>query len=287
MFCSDGAVAIDNNVSQRERKRVVLHRKNSLFVGNPRGGRTAAILVSLGALVHDLGKPSRFHHMLRVAKPTSPMSVGTWILTVYGPMAGLAAVAEARGLLPTRLASGRVGGAPHVLGRCSGLVAALLGPAVASYTAVLLSDTATPSWHDARDHLPFVFVGSAAAASGGMAILATAPDAAGPARALAVAGSVLELAVTVRMEAAMGLSAEPMRQGRAGTYLRCARVLTAAGAVLAATCARRHRAASVVAGAALLAGSACTRFGVFHAGQQSARDPRYTVAPQRERLERG
>ena len=47
VFCSDGAVPIDNNISEREMKRVVLNRKNSLFVGNPRGGRTAAILASL------------------------------------------------------------------------------------------------------------------------------------------------------------------------------------------------------------------------------------------------
>jgi transposase len=47
VFCSDGAVPIDNNQSEREMKRVVLNRKNSLFVGNARGGRTAAILASL------------------------------------------------------------------------------------------------------------------------------------------------------------------------------------------------------------------------------------------------
>jgi transposase len=47
VFCSDGTVPIDNNVSEREMKRVVLNRKNSLFVGNPRGGRTAAILASI------------------------------------------------------------------------------------------------------------------------------------------------------------------------------------------------------------------------------------------------
>jgi transposase len=40
-------VPIDNNLSEREMKRVVLNRTNSLFVGNPRGGRTAAILASL------------------------------------------------------------------------------------------------------------------------------------------------------------------------------------------------------------------------------------------------
>ena len=56
VFCSDGAVPIDNNVSEREMKRVVLNRKNSLFVGNPRGGRTAAILASLTSTCrrHDL-----------------------------------------------------------------------------------------------------------------------------------------------------------------------------------------------------------------------------------------
>ncbi|MGH9266250.1 MAG: NrfD/PsrC family molybdoenzyme membrane anchor subunit, partial [Acidimicrobiales bacterium] len=46
---------------------------------------------------------------------------------------------------------------------------------------------------------------------------------------------------------------------------------------------RRSRAAAVAAGAALLAGSACTRFAIFHAGVQSAADPRYTVVPQRAR----
>jgi hypothetical protein len=47
---------------------------------------------------------------------------------------------------------------------------------------------------------------------------------------------------------------------------------------------RRSRAASAVSGVALMAASACTRFGIFHAGQESARDPKYTVVPQRERL---
>jgi hypothetical protein len=47
VFAHDDTVSIDNNVSEREMKRVVLNRKNSLFVGNPRGGRTAAILASL------------------------------------------------------------------------------------------------------------------------------------------------------------------------------------------------------------------------------------------------
>src|SRR5450631_2771094 len=56
VFCFDGAVSIDNNISEREMKRVVLNRKNSLFVGNPRGGRTAAILASFTSTCrrHDI-----------------------------------------------------------------------------------------------------------------------------------------------------------------------------------------------------------------------------------------
>nr|WP_284291104.1 NrfD/PsrC family molybdoenzyme membrane anchor subunit [Angustibacter aerolatus] len=59
---------------------------------------TSLVAVSASAffLVHDLGRPARFHHMLRVAKVTSPMSVGTWILTAFGPASGIAALAEAR-----------------------------------------------------------------------------------------------------------------------------------------------------------------------------------------------
>ncbi|MCU1672289.1 MAG: polysulfide reductase, partial [Frankiales bacterium] len=66
-------------------------------------GALVGISASMAALVHDLGRPERFVNMLRVAKPTSPMSVGTWILTAYGPMAGLAGAAELRALAPKPL----------------------------------------------------------------------------------------------------------------------------------------------------------------------------------------
>ena len=252
-----------------------------------RSGRLAALFgltFSMVALVKDLGRPERFHHMLRVAKPTSPMSVGTWILTLYGPFAGLAGAAELRGLLPRRLRDGLVGRLLSAGARPSGLVAAAVAPAVASYTAVLLTNTATPTWHAAHRHLPFVFVGSASAASGGLAMLLAAVDEAGPARRLAVGGAVLELAVERHMESRMGLAAEPLHDGHAGALMRASKALTAAGAV-GALLGRRSRTLSAVSGAALVTGSACLRFGVFDAGQESARDPRYTVVPQRERVE--
>ncbi len=246
-------------------------------------GAVVAITGSLIALVHDLGRPARFVNMLRVAKRTSPMSVGTWILTLYGPFAGLAAVTEFRRLVPRRFT--RITALLDFADRPIGLIAAVTAPPVASYTAVLLAGTATPTWHEARRQLPFVFVGSAAAAAGGLGMIGATVADAGPARRLAAGGVALEMAAAQRMEARLGIVAEPLRTGKAGRLMKVARVLTGVGGV-GALFAGRSRALSVLSGAALMAGSACTRFGIFEAGQESARDPKYTVVPQRERLAR-
>jgi formate-dependent nitrite reductase membrane component NrfD len=248
-------------------------------------GAIAALTFSMVALVHDLGKPSRFLNMLRVAKLTSPMSVGTWILSIYGPFAGAAAGTEMVSMLPARYRVGPLRLAAYV-DRPAGLLAALFAPSVAAYTAVLLSDTATPSWHAAHEELPFVFVGSAAAASAGLGLITSPVHETGPVRRLALGGAVLELVMEHRMERSMGITAEPLHQGTAGRLMRAAKVLTVAGAA-GSMLAGRSRAVAVASGAALLAGSVCTRFGVFEAGQESAKDPKYTVVPQRERLDRG
>jgi DMSO reductase anchor subunit len=239
-----------------------------------RAGKAAAagaIGLSLVALVHDLGRPGRFLNMLRVCKPTSPMSIGSWLLAAYAPLAGVAALADVTGRMR------RVGAAATA-------GAAVLGPAGAAYTAVLICDTAVPSWHEGYRQMPFVFTGSAATAAAGLGMLATPVDQAEPARRAAVFGAVLELGATQVMKRRMGLAAEPFEKGRAGALMRAAEVLTTAGALAGALAGRRSRAAAAGAGAALLAGSAALRFGVFHAGVASVRDPKYTVSPQRERL---
>lgn len=250
-----------------------------------RTGRVGALVgigISFAALVHDLGRPERFVNMLRVAKPTSPMSMGTWFLTIYGPFAMAAGAVEITPLL--RLLPGPLARLAGWLGRPAGLGAAVVAPAIASYTAVLLSDTATPTWHEAHRELPFVFVGSAAAAAGGLGLIGASAQDAGPARRLAVGGAVLEVVARRVMESSMGITAEPLHQGLAGRLMRASELLTVAGAAVSVF-GRRNRLLTVVGGAALIAGSACTRFGVFHAGQESARDPKYTVVPQRERLQ--
>ena len=245
-----------------------------------RYGAAGAISLSLVALVHDLGRPSRFYNMLRVFKPSSPMSVGSWILTGYGPLAlGAAAAAGAGSLVPAPLR-------PLVRGleRPLTIGAGLVGPAVATYTAVLLADTSVPAWHGGYKEMPFLFAGSAASAGAGLGLAAAPLAESAPARRLGVAGAAVEVVMGRVMRRRMGLPSEAYESGKAGRLMKAAEGLAVGGAVLAVA-GRRSRAVSAVAGACLVAGSALTRFGIFHAGVQSAEDPRYTVEPQRARLD--
>src|SRR5579885_2726720 len=88
VFCSDGAVPIDNNVSEREMKRVVLNRKNSLFVGNPRGGRTAAILASLASTCrrHQVDPQLYFTQLLLHLPPLLGALPHTKLREPHGPL---------------------------------------------------------------------------------------------------------------------------------------------------------------------------------------------------------
>jgi hypothetical protein len=250
-----------------------------------RAGRFTAIGAVAASgyfLVNDLGRPERFLHMLRIAKPTSPMSMGTWVFSAFSAAAGVAAAAEAAALLPDRGVWGLARKVLSPLGNVGQYAAAATAPALATYTAVLLADTATPSWHAAYPHLPFVFAGSALASGAGVGLIAAPPEQAGPARRLAAIGGALELWGAHQAES-MGLLSEPYREGRAGKYLRAGRALTAAG-VVGAFLGRRSRVVSALSGASLLTASLLTRFGIFDGGVASAKDPKYTVLPQRERI---
>jgi transposase len=81
VFAYDGAVPIDNNISERDVKRIVLNRKNSLFVGNERGGQTAAILSSLTSTCNRHGvDPQRYLTQLLVNLPAMPLSqIARWL----------------------------------------------------------------------------------------------------------------------------------------------------------------------------------------------------------------
>lgn len=239
-----------------------------------------ALGVSGVALVHDLGRPERFYNMLRVFKPTSPMSVGSWLLSAFALPTGIGFADELPVVVPRPLR-------PLVrrLSRPASVGAAVLGSGIATYTAVLICDTSVPSWHAAYPEMPFVFAGSALSGSAGLALVLTPRAQTRPARRLALLGAALELAAAQRLEHRLGVVGEPYKKHPSGRKMKLAKALTLTGVAASTLLARRSRTAAVVAGAALFASSALTRFAVFEAGVTSTDDPRYTVVPQRERLE--
>jgi formate-dependent nitrite reductase membrane component NrfD len=241
--------------------------KAALYIG------AVADLVSPPLLIADLGRPERFHHMLRVFKITSPMSVGAWVLLVNGGASNAAAALELVGRLePVQVAAE--------------VVAALAGPPLATYTGVLLSDTAVPVWHEARRELPWLFGASAVASAGAAACVFVGPEDAGPARRLAVYGVGAGNVVTAVMRLRLRETGEVYRRGAARKLSWAAKGLTGAGVALLSARGRESRRAAALGGALVCAGEVCLRYAVMQAGKQSARDPQYTVRPQRERADR-
>ena len=227
------------------------------------------IAVSPILLISDLGRPERFYRMLRVIKPSSPMSVGTWMVSAFGAATAVATPWHISGL-------------PGI-GLPAGIAAAFAGPAVSTYTAVLIAQTSVPVWHEARRELPFVFAGSSMASAGGLSAALTPTEHALPAQILAVGGALIETAADITMERRLHpkVRAAYEAPGVRGPH-RAARACTVAGAALTIA-GRRSRRAAVAGGLLLCAASALERLSVIRAGRASAEDPVATVTPQRER----
>ena len=116
----------------------------------------AGSALSGALLIYDLGRPARFHHMLRVFRPTSPMNMGVWILSGVAPSAIAAAIFGGRR------------GIAGAFGEISGIASGLAGLGLATYTGVLVSNTAVPVWQESRRVLPILFGASAMASAGSL-----------------------------------------------------------------------------------------------------------------------
>jgi formate-dependent nitrite reductase membrane component NrfD len=224
-------------------------------------------------LVADLGRPARFLYMLRVFRPSSPMNMGAWILAV-APSAAFTA-----GLFDRRSP-----GLFHWVGEAAGYTSGIFGLALATYTGVLLSNSAIPIWQAARKVLPILFGASAAASAGSLFdLLEEDPRACRVTRLVGIGGRVAELAATVAIERAVRdvpAVAEPLRRGTTAVLWKTATALTAASlvALLWPGGGRRARKTAGVLG---LAGSLLMRFAVDGAGHASARHPRASFHQQR------
>jgi hypothetical protein len=224
-------------------------------------GALVAISGSTAALVHDLGRPARFANMLRVMKPSSPMSVGSWILA---PTAGAAAASVVL---------------PGPLGDLAGLAAGTLAPGLASYTAILTSNTSVPLWAASRKALPALYVSSAASAA--MTLLTVTGSSERAVTILDTVASVGELAsgYAVEKEASkVERVGRPLHEGPSGDLWKASKIATLIGLVLTLLGGRRTKKVGAFFG---LLGSVAAKFAIFRAGVASAHDPRATFEQQR------
>src|SRR5947209_8723374 len=208
-------------------------RGNDVLARRAWANALVGVTLSPALLTSDLGKPARFLNMLRMFKVTSPMSVGSWVLSGAGATTGLAAVNAWTGMFAT----------PSKLARPT---AALLGLPLCTYTAALVTNTAVPAWHEARGTLPFVFASGAALSAGAAAVAVTPLEHAGPARRLSVAAAVLDLGIKEFMVERLGEHGEPYKTGTAAKFRNVTRTCALAGSALLLARGGRSRAAATV-----------------------------------------
>jgi formate-dependent nitrite reductase membrane component NrfD len=216
-------------------------------------------------LIADLGRPERFLNMLRIFKPRSPMNMGAWCLVAFSGSATAAVGADLIGWSKT---ADRIG-----------VVTALLGSYLGSYTGVLLACTAVPVWNQSRTILGPAFVMTAAAtgaAATRLALVACGLPHQHPTRralgAIETAAMLGELAVSHLGERRLGDAGEALRRGHPGVAFRVAKSLVAVGLSLRIvsrrTGPREHDVASVV----YLAAGLAFRYAWVYAGRESACD---------------
>lgn len=244
-------------------KRMQHLAQRAYWVGAVGGSVSSALLVA------DLGRPTRFLNMLRVFRPTSPMSVGSWVLAAATPCSLGAALFYRSNAL---------------LARLGGTGAAVFGIPLAGYTGVLLGNTAVPVWQQARRSLPVLFMSSSMnSAAGILKLIPLSPGAYDIVHTFGVMGAVVELAASEAFEREVSRVervGKPLREGAPSVLWKTAKVLTVAS-LLVSLAPGRSRRMRQTAGILAALGSLCLRFAVFHAGKASARDPRATFGQQR------
>ncbi|HYZ89992.1 MAG TPA: NrfD/PsrC family molybdoenzyme membrane anchor subunit [Myxococcales bacterium] len=232
-------------------------------------------VVSAALLIEDLGRPSRFLNMLRVLRPSSPMSVGSWVLAGFGGFATLAAILRKRRAGPLA-----------AIGDAAALGAGALGLPLAGYTGVLLANTAVPVWRGAATALPPLFVFSAATSAACALDLCELNGFERRAvRRFGIAGKAAELVFSeiVERQVSEPVVGAPLKRGISGVLWKGAKALVASSLALSLlpVASKRVRRASGWLGTL---GTLALRYGIVRAGRISARDPRATFGQQRARI---
>jgi formate-dependent nitrite reductase membrane component NrfD len=242
------------------------------------------LLVDLSLLVMDLGDPLRFHHMLRVFKPSTPMSLGSWILSGYS----LPCTAEAiRQFTLNRLTTAQrrrfeasaINKAVTAVNDVAGVPLAL---GLAGYTGVLLSCASTPLWCK-NNWIGPLFSSSAAATAASAVNLAldlTGADLHGPSKRaiekIELAAHATEAAALVGFLKQAGPLARPLTHGgqKRNLWLTIIGILGAEFLKALPLHGRKKRTASILASLLSLAGGLALRWAFVYGGQESGGNPR-------------
>ena len=240
-----------------------------------------ALLPAPLLLVRDLGRPARFHHMLRTVKPLSPMNLGSWALAGFSAAslaAGLRSLCNLDALpLPRRL---------RTVGRLVPEVAAVPGSMVAlffsGYTGTLLAATAVPLWAETPLLGPLFMASSAATGTAAVEVALTLSGEDGEALVAVKTATLLGEAALAALllgrlsaTARRPLTSGGQRHAFLGGYVGAGLVAPLALSLLPQ---RRHPALRLAGAVATLAGGFCLRSAMVRGGAESARDPEAALA---------
>ncbi|HEY6761797.1 MAG TPA: NrfD/PsrC family molybdoenzyme membrane anchor subunit [Baekduia sp.] len=244
-----------------------------------RGVALGALAPSPPLLIMDLGRSGRFYNMLRVFKPRSPMSMGSWCLTLFGTLGSGAIGAD---LLGRRREAKAIGAANAIVGGYLG-----------SYTGVLLASTAVPVWSRSKGFLGPIFISTATltgAATVRLVLVATGMPEEHPTRQalVRVEGGAMaaELLLSEINHHHLGRLATALEEGDGARWFRRAKWLARTG--LALRLGRGMGAwADNVASVVFMGAALCFRFAWVRAGRSSARDDEAVALNHRGRATRG
>ena len=231
---------------------------------------SAGSAISSVLLIADLGRPSRFLNMLRVFKPQSAMSVGSWVLSGFSACAAASTLAD---ILDTQTDGRLISGFLRGVGRTGCVV---LGMPFHNYTGVLIGATVVPVWNNRSRSLPREFGMSGLQSAVGLLELSgetgsTALNSIGMIAAAFETWEGLELLRT------QDRAVKPAKEGASGAFLQAAGILSGpvplalrvASLFVRKSRGRRLRQAAAISG---IAGSLLLRYGWVAAGSASAKD---------------
>lgn len=250
----------------------------------------ATMLACPPLLIHDLGKPARFHHMLRIFKPESPMNVGSWTLTTHGVITTLRALQLVGQKMDLPVVGPLLAAVPEEVLTAAGMPSALT---LGGYTGVLLGTTSVPVW-SVSPLLGALFMASALAAGSAATRLAqsfvadaqtTEPEALS---SIGMALGCSEIVLLNSYLATTGRAARALTRGREGGILLGAIV----GALMSIACEIAGKRApgnartwSRLGAIASLIGGLCLRWAFVKAGHVSAKDRESTLEAMQPRRE--